>query len=383
MTAWDLRTFARALGATLIGIVVVWLVTAASDEGQLTVGVRAGRTLPLAPLCSAIGAALALGTARVRDETRALEALGRSPGQSARAAALGAALPSILIGLAIGLELGHRRLGLLSARASRRHVRLRGRRVHQPHARRARRRTTASRTPSKARGPTADEGLPRHARAAAVDRDRAWPASRSRSSPRAPSCASACSIAADGGAAARIAAVQVFACVLLTLVAFQAAAARVAPASLAMLPAGAAARRRASRLSCASWSRGLSASKRDGSRVTGELGLGPRDAGRSSFTAAPATSPPSRSSAHVAGCERAAAEGAKVLAAGGSALDAVQRAVEVLESDPLFNAGTGACLDADGHLALDASIMDGNDLRAGARLRAAARSSIRSRSRDA
>jgi beta-aspartyl-peptidase (threonine type) len=70
--------------------------------------------------------------------------------------------------------------------------------------------------------------------------------------------------------------------------------------------------------------------------------------------------------AHVEGCERAATEGAKVLAAGGSALDAVQRAVEVLESDPLFNAGTGACLDSDGHIALDASIMDGGALRAGA-----------------
>jgi beta-aspartyl-peptidase (threonine type) len=70
--------------------------------------------------------------------------------------------------------------------------------------------------------------------------------------------------------------------------------------------------------------------------------------------------------AHIEGCERAAAEGAKVLAAGGSALDAVQRAVEVLESDPLFNAGTGACLDSDGHIMLDASIMDGRDLRAGA-----------------
>lgn len=70
-------------------------------------------------------------------------------------------------------------------------------------------------------------------------------------------------------------------------------------------------------------------------------------------------------SAHVKGCERAAAVGAKVLAAGGSALDAVQRAVEALESDPLFNAGTGACLDSDGHLSLDASIMDGDGLRAG------------------
>lgn len=76
--------------------------------------------------------------------------------------------------------------------------------------------------------------------------------------------------------------------------------------------------------------------------------------------------PPMAIRAHVAGCERAAAEGAKVLAAGGSALDAVQRAVEALESDPLFNAGTGACLDADGHIALDASIMSGDDLRAGA-----------------
>lgn len=70
--------------------------------------------------------------------------------------------------------------------------------------------------------------------------------------------------------------------------------------------------------------------------------------------------------ARIAGCERAAAAGAKVLASGGSAVDAVQAAVEVLEADPLFNAGTGACLDADGHIALDASIMDGRDLRAGA-----------------
>ena len=68
---------------------------------------------------------------------------------------------------------------------------------------------------------------------------------------------------------------------------------------------------------------------------------------------------------HVAGCERAAAAGAEVLAAGGSALDAVQRAVEVLEDDPCFNAGTGACLNEDGAIELDASIMDGTTLRAG------------------
>ncbi len=76
--------------------------------------------------------------------------------------------------------------------------------------------------------------------------------------------------------------------------------------------------------------------------------------------------PAERVPLHVAGCERAAAAGAEVLANGGSAIDAVQRAVEVLEDDPLFNAGTGACLNEEGHIELDASIMDGSDLRAGA-----------------
>lgn len=70
--------------------------------------------------------------------------------------------------------------------------------------------------------------------------------------------------------------------------------------------------------------------------------------------------------AHVRGCKDAAAEAARVLGAGGSAVDAVQRAVEVLEDDPRFNAGTGACLNADGHIQLDASLMEGKELRAGA-----------------
>jgi beta-aspartyl-peptidase (threonine type) len=66
------------------------------------------------------------------------------------------------------------------------------------------------------------------------------------------------------------------------------------------------------------------------------------------------------------GCARAAQAAAEVLQAGGSALDAVQRAVEVLEDDPQFNAATGGSLTSDGRLELDASIMDGSDLRAGA-----------------
>lgn len=76
--------------------------------------------------------------------------------------------------------------------------------------------------------------------------------------------------------------------------------------------------------------------------------------------------PEERRKLHALGCEKAATAGAEVLANSGSALDAVQRAVEVLEDDPLFNAGTGACLTADGLIELDASIMSGIDLSAGA-----------------
>jgi beta-aspartyl-peptidase (threonine type) len=68
---------------------------------------------------------------------------------------------------------------------------------------------------------------------------------------------------------------------------------------------------------------------------------------------------------HIEGCRIAAAAASQMLAAGGSALNAAQRAVEVLEDDPQFNAGTGACLNADGLLELDASIMEGRLLRAG------------------
>ena len=64
---------------------------------------------------------------------------------------------------------------------------------------------------------------------------------------------------------------------------------------------------------------------------------------------------------------RAAAEaGLRVLLQGGSALDAAQAAAVVLEDDPSFNAGTGACLTAAGDVELDASCMDGTTLRAGA-----------------
>jgi beta-aspartyl-peptidase (threonine type) len=66
------------------------------------------------------------------------------------------------------------------------------------------------------------------------------------------------------------------------------------------------------------------------------------------------------------GVRRAAEEALALLAGGGSALDAVELAVRILEDDPTYNAGTGACLTAAGDVELDASIMDGRSLRCGA-----------------
>ncbi|MEM9490193.1 MAG: isoaspartyl peptidase/L-asparaginase [Myxococcota bacterium] len=66
------------------------------------------------------------------------------------------------------------------------------------------------------------------------------------------------------------------------------------------------------------------------------------------------------------GCAAAAQAGLDVLADGGSAVAAVVAAVRVLEDDPVFNAGTGAVLTRAGTVEMDASIMDGRDLRFGA-----------------
>src|SRR5689334_9204950 len=54
--------------------------------------------------------------------------------------------------------------------------------------------------------------------------------------------------------------------------------------------------------------------------------------------------------------------GAAVLRAGGSALDAVEATIHLLEDDPLFNSGRGAAFTAEGRNELDASIMDGATL---------------------
>lgn len=58
--------------------------------------------------------------------------------------------------------------------------------------------------------------------------------------------------------------------------------------------------------------------------------------------------------------------GDSILKNGGICLDAVEQVIHVLENSPLFNAGKGAVFTHDGHNELDASIMNGSDLNAGA-----------------
>ena len=58
--------------------------------------------------------------------------------------------------------------------------------------------------------------------------------------------------------------------------------------------------------------------------------------------------------------------GVKILEGGGSALDATEASVRVLEDDPCFNAGRGSVLTSEGVIELDAAIMDGRNRRAGA-----------------
>ena len=74
----------------------------------------------------------------------------------------------------------------------------------------------------------------------------------------------------------------------------------------------------------------------------------------------------SREKQYRAGLAEALASGIAVLEVGGTSLDAVTKAVMTLEDNPLFNAGCGSVFTLDGHHELDAAIMDGSTLAAGA-----------------
>jgi beta-aspartyl-peptidase (threonine type) len=69
--------------------------------------------------------------------------------------------------------------------------------------------------------------------------------------------------------------------------------------------------------------------------------------------------------AHEQGVFDALQDGWRVLESGGSAIDAIQASVTVMEDDPTFDAGRGSFLTRDGRVQLDALIMDGYTLRAG------------------
>ena len=69
--------------------------------------------------------------------------------------------------------------------------------------------------------------------------------------------------------------------------------------------------------------------------------------------------------AHLRGVRAAAAAGWRALERGGTSLDAVEEAIAVMEDDDTFDAGKGSFLTRDGHVQLDAMMMDGGTLRAG------------------
>jgi len=75
--------------------------------------------------------------------------------------------------------------------------------------------------------------------------------------------------------------------------------------------------------------------------------------------------PPEMAEDHQRGVAQALATGYAILKKGGSATDAVEAAVTVLEDDPTFDAGRGSFLTSQGRVQLDALLMDGATLRAG------------------
>ncbi len=75
---------------------------------------------------------------------------------------------------------------------------------------------------------------------------------------------------------------------------------------------------------------------------------------------------PEQQAEYHAGLQKALLAGNKVLASGGTAIDAVKAAINEMELNPIFNAGRGAVFTNEGKNELDSSIMDGKTLMAGA-----------------
>jgi hypothetical protein len=103
VTGWDIRVFLRAAAVALLSLGLAWILTAATDEGGLRWGERAGRTLPLVPVCAAIGVWGALAPVRSRGEARALAALGRTRAEVAAPAVAGGAFIALAAALALAV----------------------------------------------------------------------------------------------------------------------------------------------------------------------------------------------------------------------------------------------------------------------------------------
>lgn len=80
----------------------------------------------------------------------------------------------------------------------------------------------------------------------------------------------------------------------------------------------------------------------------------------------PKDAPKERTEAYLLALEEALNIGREILAEGGSAMDAVEKTINYLEDNELFNAGRGAVFTAEGKNELDAAFMHGNTLKAGA-----------------
>ena len=78
------------------------------------------------------------------------------------------------------------------------------------------------------------------------------------------------------------------------------------------------------------------------------------------------TMTPEKEKSYKNGLEEAIIAGEKILSSGGNSLDAVEAAIKKLEDNPLFNAGKGAVFTHEGKNEMDASIMEGKTLMAGA-----------------
>ncbi|HET6245171.1 MAG: isoaspartyl peptidase/L-asparaginase [Bacteroidetes bacterium] len=75
---------------------------------------------------------------------------------------------------------------------------------------------------------------------------------------------------------------------------------------------------------------------------------------------------PEREKDYLSGLKKSLERGYKILEKGGTSLDAVENSIKILENDPLFNAGKGSVFTTHGNNRMDASIMCGKTMKAGA-----------------